>query len=299
MGKSRLMRVLPIAVLVMVLFPAVASAAKKKPHLVVTSVKAAPNEQKPLHSFWNGSAFQLVATVKNKGEAASKDGGGVLKVARPGDHFFAESEFDLPSVKPGKQKSVALGTFGAVLSDEGLGPRIPQVCVPVNGRGGGMSCREGPHFSVIPRRWTGSIHSTTDENVYKDSATYEITFRYDGGKSMQTHFFHYRVASGQAHLAVSGVDARGCSRSGGLETAPDQLSSLDFDPGMKTYGLTIHPKNPTYEVTINCGKDGISYEDHTFAGPGLASHPINVRETTWSGSDNQPFDELSWELDAR
>ncbi|MFN8160674.1 MAG: hypothetical protein U0R52_06480 [Solirubrobacterales bacterium] len=298
--KNHLVRLLPVATLALasVLFPAAASA-RKKPHLTVTSVKAAPNEQKPLHSFWNGSAFQLIATIKNKGDAASKDGQGALKVARPGNRFFTESDFDLAGIKPGKQKSVALGTFGRVLSDEGLGPRIPQVCVPVSGRGGGTSCRAGPRFAVIPRRWSGSIDSTTDADVYNDDAIYEITFRYDSGKSAQTRFFHYRVASGKASLAVSGLDARGCSWSGGLETSPDQLSSLDFSPAMKRYGLTIHPKKANYEVTINCGKGGTTHEDHTFVGPGLASHPIDLQETTWKGSDNDPFQKLSWELDAR
>lgn len=296
--KSHLMRLLPVAALASVLFPAAASA-RKKPHLVVTSVKAAANEQKPFHSFWNGSAFQLIATIKNTGDAASKDGQGELKAARPGNHFFTESKFDLPRIEPGKQTSAALGTFGRVLSDEGLGPRIPQVCVPVSGRGRGTSCRQGPRFAVIPRRWTGSIHSTTDADVFNDSATYEVTFRYDSGKSMQTRFFHYRVASGQAHLGVSGLDARGCGWTGGWETSPDELSSLDISPAMKRYGLTIHPKKATYEVRIDCGKDGTTYQDHTFAGPGLGSHPpIDVRDTTWSATESQPFQELSWELTA-
>jgi hypothetical protein len=305
--KSPLMRFLPVAVLVMVLFPATASA-RKGPHLVVTSVKAAPGEQAPLHRFWGtNDRFQLIATVKNTGKAASRGGSGALQTAsadRPGA-FGTESYFDLPRLKPGERQNFQLGALGF---EDDINAYTLRLCVPTKGgsisnQSGPENCRKGPRFGVIPQKWTASITSTDDFDVFTETAGYNFTFKYDAGRSKQTAVFDYKVTGGEAHLSVSGTDARGCSHSGTFDTGLDPLSTLDIGRRVDKYAVSVHPKVATFQTTVFCPGDPPEShpEENKFNGPwsSVGAKVDDHRATAWSGSQEEPFGKFSWLLEAK
>lgn len=301
------MRFLSIAVLVMALLPAMASA-REVPHLVVASVKAAPGEQEPLHRFWGGDhdRFQLIATVKNTGKVASKAGAGELQTASA-DHagaFAGEYNFDLSKIRPGERQNFQLDALGF---GRDINAYTPRVCVPVGGGGVGQSgpesCRKGPRFGVIPRQWTASITSTDEFDVFIETAGYSFTFTYDAGRSKQMAVFDYKVKGGEAHLSVSGTDARGCSHSGAFDTGLDSLSTLDIGRRVDKYAVGAHPKVDTFATTVVCpGNPPESHpEENKFHGPwsSVGAKAEDHGATAWSGSQEEPFDKFSWLLEAR
>ena len=83
------------------------------PHLIVTSVKAVPEEHKPYHRFINGPFFVVLVKIKNTGTARMSRGGdhtGVL-LSRPhgGLRFIHEDDVDLPRIGAGKTVTVEAG----------------------------------------------------------------------------------------------------------------------------------------------------------------------------------------------
>jgi hypothetical protein len=292
----------------MVLLFTASASARKGPHLVVTSVKAAPGEQAPLHRFWGGDRdrFHLIATVKNTGKAASKGGAGELQTAsgdRPGV-FVGEDNFDLPRLKPGERQNFQLEALGF---DGDINAYTPRVCVPVKGgsvgRSGPESCRKGPRFGVIPQKWTASITSKDEYKDFTETASYNYTFAYDAGKSKQVAAFVYKVTGGDAHLSVSGTDAAGCSHSGTFDTTLDRLSTMAIGLRVDKYAVSAHPKVATFETTVACpGNPPESHpQENEFNGP-WSSVGVKVddhRTTAWSGSQEGPFDKFSWLLEAK
>jgi len=96
------------------------------PHLIVTSVKAAPDERKPFHRFVRGRPFELVVKVKNTGTASvTRKGlheGVVLLKPNGGLKFVEETHFDFPRLGAGKTAAVDVLATGLGFDGRDGGP---------------------------------------------------------------------------------------------------------------------------------------------------------------------------------
>jgi hypothetical protein len=219
------------------------------PHLIVTSVKAVPEEDKPYHRFINGPFFVVLVKIKNTGTARMSRGGdhtGVL-LSRPhgGLRFVHEDDVDLPRIGAGKTATVEAGASVRGFSrPDRITAADLKACVPVRGNahfnGSGLlndrqNCGKGPQVALIPRHWQGTMSVTHPVFGFAKMETDATArFTYSDPVSQHNGEFVYAAVGSLIH-SVSGSNAF-CSISGGQngKIGPGD-GFLVLDPDLLTY----------------------------------------------------------------
>ena len=250
---------------------AYAKAPPKGPHLIVTSVKAAPDERKPFHRFLNGPHFQLVVKIKNTGTARMSRNGiheGVLLSKSGGALAFAhETNFEIPRVGAGKTVTVEVDASGVGFGNrDRITTAFARACAPVRGNAhfnsqGALNdrqnCAKGPEFAVIPRHWQGTMSVTHLIFGYAKMETDATPrFTYSAPVSEHNKEFVYGGVGSLVH-SVAGANAF-CSIAGGKngKIGPG-AGFLVLEPDLLTYrgGMTT---GEVYTATQIC--NGVSVQ---------------------------------------
>ena len=297
-----------LALAVLVPLAASAHAATK---LVVTSVKAAPSEQKPLHRFLRGPGVELVVKIKNKGTDGVPRGGdhsGVLLSQAAGALSFShETTFEFPRIGPGETGEAQVDSFGRPFNTpERIDTAVPKACVPVKGKavfdGDGnltsrKSCAAGPQFAVIPRAWDGTMSST--QPVYgfgKLESIASPTFRYSAGESQKMGEFVYGGTGDLIHT-VSGSNGTCSIRGGKNSKIGRDEAGLVLEPNLLQYHGFMNTSD-VFEATMTCNGREFPAQMRTTGIPIGPKHRDDESETKLKGNGSAGNATYRWELDA-
>lgn len=303
---------LPItSILALVALAPLAAPAHAAPKLVVTSVKAAPGEEKPLHRFLRGPGLELVVKIKNKGADGVPGGGdhsGVLLSKAAGALSFShETTFEFPRIAPGKTGEAQVdATGGPFNTPDRIDTAVPKACVPVKGKAafdgdgslkGRKSCAEGPQFAVIPRAWDGTMSST--QPVYgfgKLESVASPTFRYSAGASKNVDEFVYGGTGDLIHT-VSGSSGT-CSIRGGKNSkiGPGD-AGLVLEPNLLQYRGFMNTAD-VFEAKMNCNGRTFPTQIRTTGIPVASTHRDDESETKLKGNGSAGNATYRWEFDA-
>lgn len=240
--------------------PAAAHAAKRA-DLVITSVKAAPGQPKPLHrTALEPGPVKLRVTVENRGDGqTAQHPRARTETKRSGGlSFTPDDERTFGRVPPGEKTTFDIGAYA-----EGGPPFIKvlatRVCVSARGSGdldrAPIRCRNGPGFAVIARAYDGSVKVTQPIFGYaKIVSIGDPRFTLDEQASQRRNRFVYRAA-GQLVHTVSGSNGT-CSISGsGNGNFKRDETELVFDTGLNGYqGSISHPQ--IVDATQTCNGTG-------------------------------------------
>ena len=152
---------------------------------------------------------------------------------------------------------------------EYIGTYYPSVCADtrprrVKERNERNNCFEmAKRFSVIPRKWTGTITGTAhpySEPGITESWDGEVTFVFDQPLGDTGSGFRYKVESASLTYEISGADKQGCTYSGGPALlfwgggGPASLLYLDGRPSYFA-AATISGTSLRYSITVHCPGD--------------------------------------------
>jgi len=235
-----------------------ATHAAKHADLVITSVKAAPGQPKPLHRIaLQPGPVKLRVTVENRGDGPTTKRPHARTEVKPagGLSFATDDERAFGRVPPGEKTTFDIGAYA-----EGGPPFIKvlatRVCVSPRGSGnldrGRLRCRSGPGFAVIARAYDGSVKVTQPIFGYaKIVSDGDPKFTFDIQASARRNKFVYR-ATGQLVHTVSGsngVCSISGSDSGGFKR---EEAELVLDRDLEGYqGSINHPQQVDATQTCN------------------------------------------------
>ena len=234
-----------------------------KPDFTVLSVKIRSLGERPYHLFTGRArdGFIAVITVKNVGDAP-RAGAGKLLIMGQGELRPTKLIFQVPRLKPGKQRTIEVDVENADLN--GVNSYTLKACASTRrDTRHGNDCRRGPNFAVIPRTWVGTTHSVTRGASATVTTDGQVTFRFDGITTDTTPGFRGKKfgykATGSMTSAASGTDDEGCTYSGSADFAVNPSETfLKIEPDLEHYraqGQLIVPRR-VIPATVSCPMGG-------------------------------------------
>jgi hypothetical protein len=158
----------------------------------------------------------------------------------------------MPTIRPGRTRWEQVVVRSRHLL--GIGRYRDRACVAsIRDPNRRNNCRNGPAFSAIPRRWTGTVKSTYPIiGTAVEKSVADVSFVFEQSRNAG---FLYR-GTGSLGYTASGASSA-CTYSGAGSFAIDRnFALLDLRPTLASYYATGFAPLQNYTISLDCGLAG-------------------------------------------